>query len=87
MLFRSTGSNGSRNGIIDTQTDVGGWPVYAFEPSQVPLDTDGDGIPDYWEDANGLNKNSPVDGSRVNAELDGYTNLELYLNSLVEHLF
>ncbi|MDO9635167.1 MAG: pectate lyase [Paludibacter sp.] len=85
--YTYTGSNGSRNGIIDTQTDVGGWPVYAFEPSQVPLDTDGDGIPDYWEDANGLDKNSPVDGSRVNAESDGYTNLELYLNSLVEHLF
>lgn len=86
-IFTYTGSNGSRNGIIDSQNDVGGWPVYAFDPSQVPLDTDGDGIPDYWEDANGLDKNSPVDGARVNEESGGYTNLELYLNSLVEHLF
>lgn len=86
-IFTYTGSNGSRNGIIDTQTDVGGWPVYTFESSQVLLDTDGDGIPDVWEDANGLDINNPVDGARVDADSEGYTNLELYLNSLVNHLF
>jgi len=85
--FTFTGSNGSRNGIIDSQTDVGGWPEYTYNPNEVPVDTDGDGIPDYWEDAHGLNKNSPVDGQMIPEHSGGYTNLELYLNSLVEHLF
>jgi hypothetical protein len=45
-----------------------------------PLDTDGDGMPDAWEDAHGLNKTSAADANIVGA--DGYTNLENYLNSL-----
>lgn len=85
--FTYTGSNGSRNGIIDTQNDVGGWPVYAYDNTQVTVDTDGDGLPDAWEDNRGLDKNNPADGRQVNTESGGYTNLELYLNSLVSHLF
>jgi hypothetical protein len=48
----------------------------------VPVDSDRDGIPDFWEDANGLDKNNAADGKTLNVE--GYTNLEVYLNSLVE---
>ncbi|MCL1942167.1 MAG: T9SS type A sorting domain-containing protein, partial [Candidatus Azobacteroides sp.] len=48
----------------------------------VSVDSDRDGIPDFWEDANGLDKNNAADGKTLNAE--GYTNLEVYLNSLVE---
>lgn len=81
------GSNGSRNGIIDTQADVGNWPVYVFDNSQIALDTDADGMPDVWEDANGLNKKNPADGAEINPQTAPYTNLEIYLNSLVEHLF
>ena len=66
-------------GIIDAQDDVGGWPVLNSSPVQ--MDTDQDGMPDEWENQNGLNPNDPEDrnGDENN---DGYTNLEEYLNSL-----
>ena len=44
-------------------------------------DTDGDGMPDAWEEANGFDKNNAADGNYVNAE--GYTALEKYLASLM----
>ena len=67
------------NGIIDSQRDVGGWPVLNSLPA--PQDTDQDGMPDQWEKQNQLNPKDPADrnGDRNN---DGYTNLEEYLNSL-----
>lgn len=43
------------------------------------VDTDGDGMPDEWEKANGLNPNDASDGIKDN-DKDGYTNLEEYLN-------
>lgn len=43
------------------------------------VDTDGDGMPDTWESANGLNPNDPSDGP-LDSDKDGYTNLEEYLN-------
>lgn len=80
------GSNGSTNGLIDSQADVNGWPDYSFIPANLPLDTDGDGMPDAWEDANGLDKNDKSDARRYNLN-PSYTNLEVYFNSLVEHLY
>lgn len=75
-----TGGNGSVNGIIDTQTAVGGWPELKSNPA--PVDSDGDGMPDVWEDANGLKKNDPSDAQLTT--VDGkYPNVEVYLNSLV----
>ena len=47
-----------------------------------PKDTDGDGMPDEWETAHGLNPNNATDGNTVQA--DGYTNLEHYLNKLIK---
>lgn len=46
-----------------------------------PTDSDGDGIPDEWERANGLNPNDASDAMKILA--NGYTNLEVYVNSLV----
>lgn len=65
-------------GIIDTQNDVGGWPVLKSDPA--PKDTDHDGMPDYWEDKNKLDKENPDDRNTIAS--DGYTMLEKYINSL-----
>jgi pectate lyase len=64
--------------IILSQNDVGGWPAYNSTPA--PADTDGDGMPDAWEDGHGLSKNDPSDGPLDSG--DGYTNVEVYLNSI-----
>ena len=71
---------GGGKGIIDSQRDVGGWPELRSLPA--PVDTDRDGVPDEWEQAHGLNPHDPTDGPRTTTP-GGYTNLELYLNSLV----
>ena len=47
-----------------------------------PVDTDGDGMPDEWETRHGLDPQNPADGA-ADANKDGYTNVEDYLNSLV----
>ncbi|KAH8163291.1 hypothetical protein CIB48_g4980 [Xylaria polymorpha] len=46
-----------------------------------PTDTDGDGIPDAWEQANGLNPQDPSDAMKIGSS--GYANIEVYVNSLV----
>lgn len=65
------------NGIISSQRDVGGWPELKSLPA--PEDSDGDGMPDWWEVKYGLDPNDPSD---ANGDLNGsgYTNLEEYLN-------
>ena len=70
---------GNAAGFINSQNDCDGWPT--LNSTAAPKDTDGDGMPDEWEIANGLNPNDASDGAVVCA--DGYTNLEHYLNSLV----
>lgn len=85
-----TGS-GLDRGFINTPDDVkypagteldGVLPV--LKSSTAKVDTDGDGMPDEWETANGLDPNDPTDGAKVSA--NGYTNLELYMNSLVQDI-
>jgi len=66
-------------GIIDSQTDVGGWPV--LSSIAAPVDTDHDGMPDDWELAHQLNPADASDRNLVGA--GGYTMLENYLNELV----
>ena len=83
--FTYTGSNGGTNGLIDTQADVEGWSEYA-STTTTQQDSDKDGIPDEWETANGLNPNDGSDGNKYNLSKE-YTNLEVYLNSLVNSLY
>ncbi|MEN3323184.1 pectate lyase [Mariniflexile soesokkakense] len=73
------GSNGSTKGIIDTQSDVGGWPVLNSEIA--PEDTSGDGMPDAWK----LEKKLKVADKNPNGHdlSTGYENIEVYINSLV----
>ncbi len=77
--FYKPGANGSTNGIIDTQADVDGWPMLQTLPA--PTDRDGDGMPDAWETARGLDPNiSNAAGRNLST---GYDNIEVYMNSLV----
>jgi hypothetical protein len=48
------------------------------------FDSDGDGMPDDFETAHKLNPQNPADGGAVGLSPDGYTNLEVYLNSLTD---
>lgn len=51
------------------------------------IDTDGDGIPDNWEIEFGLNPKKSADGKEMTIDKNGkYTNLEMYLNSLVKNI-
>ena len=80
--YTYTGSVLKGKGIIDSPSDVGGWPTYASAPAQT--DSDGDGIPDSWEERKGLDKNDPSDGSAIAPS--GYTYLEVYMNSIVNEV-
>ncbi len=64
---------GGGKGIIDSQSEVGGWPN--LESGPAPADGDGDGIPDAWEIDHQLNPANPDDGSQ-DQDHDGYTNIE-----------
>jgi fibronectin type 3 domain-containing protein len=76
------GSKTGQLGIIDSQKDVGGWPELKSLPA--PKDTDRDGMPDEWEIANGLNPNKSDDN--LYSLSQEYTNIEVYINSLVAHI-
>jgi len=65
-------------GIIMDPRQMGGYPEYKGEPRK---DSDGDGMPDDWEIANGLNPNDPSDANGdING--DGYTNIEKWINGI-----
>lgn len=67
-----------KTGIIDSPDDVGGWPELKSTPA--PTDSDHDGMPDAWEITNKLNPKDASDGNQIGK--DGYTMLEIYLNSI-----
>ena len=67
--------------IIDDPSEVGGYPV--LNSTTPPTDTDADGMPDAWEADNGLDANDATDAV-ADADGDGYTNVEEYLNGLVD---
>lgn len=75
------GENG-KNGIIDTPSQVGGWPVLTSGNPKV--DSDGDGIPDEWELSHGLDPNDSND-SKMRSKDSHYTNLEVYLESILKN--
>lgn len=84
---KRTGS-GCSQGYVNSQNDNKpygapadwcAWPTLESLPA--PADTDGDGIPDAWELAHGLNPKNASDGASYNWQ--GYTMLEVYLNELV----
>ncbi len=85
--------NNVRNGsgsLIDSQSDVGGYPALASGTALT--DTDKDGMPDNWEIAE-MQKlgvtGKAVSEFKPNAyNITGkYTNLEVYMNELVKETF
>lgn len=76
------GSKTGKLGIIDSQSDVGGWPK--LNQTAVLKDTDGDGMPDDWEIANKLDPNKANANGRDLSS--AYDNIEVYINSLVKSI-
>lgn len=91
-----TGAISKTKGIVDVVNDPEGtidettvsYPDFTSETRPEGYDTDGDGMPDAWEIANGLNPNDASDATlkTLDAEKGWYTNLEVYLNSIVEEI-
>jgi hypothetical protein len=73
-LWTTQAATGLANGGYGTLAD--GTP---------PVDSDGDGIPDTWETAHGLNPNDPSDAIEMDP-CTGYTYLEEYINELADSL-
>jgi len=80
-------SKGTTATYVYVQTDLtqqfgfingGAGHVYG---APAPLDTDNDGMPDAWEDANGLDKNT-ADALSVSSSHAPYLNIEVYINGL-----
>ena len=85
-----TGSVTKKKGRIDVVSDVNGYTEATFGTGSRPegFDTDQDGMPDEWETANGLNPNDASDANTytLDTEKGWYTNLEVYLSSIVEDI-
>lgn len=75
---RRLAADSYKNGIITDIRQVGGYPEYKGKPY---LDSDGDGMPDAWEIANGLDPFDPTDANK-DCTGDGYTNIEKYINGI-----
>jgi len=85
-----TGSVTKTAGLIDVVSDCEGYTEENFGTGtrEEGFDTDGDGIPDAWEKANGLDPNNADDAAlyTIDSEKQYYSNLEVYLNSLVQDI-
>lgn len=68
-----------KKGIITDPSQVGGYPEYKGTPYK---DADNDGLPDAWEIKNKLNPKNAGDAAKITSS--GYSNIEVYLNSVVD---
>ncbi|RXK57997.1 polysaccharide lyase [Lacibacter luteus] len=66
-------------GIITDPAQVGGYPEYKGTPY---VDSDNDGMPDAYEVKVGLNPKDASDSGKI--AKNGYSNIENYLNSVVD---
>lgn len=78
--------------LTDLQGRTGQWDNYrpidlldGLTATSPPVDSDGDGMPDDWENSNGLNSNNSNDHTTVMPS--GYTAIEEYINGLASQLF
>lgn len=79
----TTGTVGPSSALYTSQTQTGlpnsGYGV--INGGVAPLDADGDGMPDFWERALGLNS---LANDAMTIAASGYANIEHYLNWLAE---
>ena len=78
-LISYVNSLGKSGQVIKDEAEMGGQKE--LKRVKAAKDSDKDGIPDLWEKAHGLNASNAKDGQAVTS--NGYTNLEIYLYSLV----
>jgi pectate lyase len=76
------GQFSARQGGGGTRCSRCGQAYPSLAGGQAPQDSDGDGMPDAWEAAHGLNAQNGADGAQVSET--GYTHLEHYLHELAE---
>ncbi|HEX7903454.1 MAG TPA: LamG-like jellyroll fold domain-containing protein [Chitinophagaceae bacterium] len=85
LLISEVASKGVDGFYVYRETDLpfsnGGVGQVFNAPA--PTDSDSDGMPDAWEDANGLNKNNAADAIAFSASMPQYLNIEVYINALV----
>lgn len=81
-ILTSYGKKGTPMGITNETTQLLHGGTGSISGGVKPLDTDGDGIPDAWETANGLNPNDPTDAKAIAA--NGYANIENYSFTITE---
>lgn len=67
-----------KQGIITDPSQVGGYPDYKGTAYK---DSDNDGMPDEYEIKNKLNPNDAADAAKITKS--GYSNIEVYLSSVV----
>ncbi|RXK57998.1 polysaccharide lyase [Lacibacter luteus] len=78
-IKRRLPSDSYKQGIITHPSQVGGYPEYKGTPYK---DSDNDGMPDAYETKNGLNAKDASDAGKITK--NGYSNIENYLNSVVD---
>ena len=92
-----TGAIAKTAGILDVINDpaaatadeqTASYPELVNEARPDGYDSDKDGMPDEWEMLNGLDPNDASDAITytLDTERGWYTNLEVYLNSVVQHI-
>ena len=83
LLLNDLHSAGFEGSIIsDERTlDIGAPDTWSIWKGEKPADTDGDGMPDWWENANGTDV-AKNDAMTIGS--DGYANIERYINSITK---